>query len=112
MPNAAPHILANYTSQDTIEIISMAFFEHLRDTEAGRVLYEEWESALPKEVQLITLFAENDNTADFWKSMGFEFIFHADDQSDIPYESRYKMFKGVNGKETPSGEWWNPHEEY
>ena len=37
----------------------------------------------------------------FWDALGFDWRYPSDSESDLGYEARYTMVKGVNGHPTP-----------
>jgi hypothetical protein len=95
--------------EKTVIEISMFLVEVLkRGKGIGSKFYLEWEKNLPKEVELITLFAADTgdgNSDDFWEKLGFDFKYTADTQTDllnsVGYEGIHRMWKGVNNKPTP-----------
>src|SRR5271170_4901116 len=85
---------------DTVWLETFEIPEEQRGKGLGQEAYEEWENSLPKDVQLIRLFAANtggeESSASFWKKMGFEFVTTEDDGPVDAY-----MWKGINGHSTP-----------
>ena len=70
----------------------------------GRKLYERWEVRLPKDIELVRVFAsdtECDGNSDgFWEAVGFSYRYEGDEDS-LSYEAAHTLVRGVNGHLTP-----------
>lgn len=69
----------------------------------GAAYYREWESNLPKDIDLIRLVSADTgsgtgNASWFWEAMGFSFNYDIEDRNNAAY---WYMWKGVNGHPTP-----------
>jgi hypothetical protein len=85
-------------------IIWIDWFEVPKDQRGkglGTKQYQEWEAALPKDIELVRLYAGNTDgsgsSSPFWDKLGFNFVY-ANEQGSL-YDNY--MWKGVNGHPTP-----------
>lgn len=81
----------------------------------GTRYYEQWEASLPKDIELVRLWACDAGaglTTPFWERLGFEYQFDTkhdmDDFSDADWTTW--MWKGVNGHPTPATMMITPEE--
>ena len=70
----------------------------------GRKLYANWEAHLPKDIELVRVFAADTegfgNSDGFWQSLGFSYRY-AGGLDELSYEAAHTLVKGVNGHPTP-----------
>lgn len=69
-------------------------------------LYQRWEKSLPKNVEFVQLEAVDYGDGAgmsnlFWERMGFVYKYDVSEESNVPDEIAYRMWKGVNGHPTP-----------
>ena len=77
--------------------------ENLRGSGIGTAAYEQWETELPPDVDIVYLHAADSGEGpsdDFWLALGFDYVLTSDDMSALPIESQQYMMKGV-GRPTP-----------
>jgi predicted GNAT superfamily acetyltransferase len=90
-----------HRSGNAVWIDMMLVPKKQRGRGVGRAYYEQWEAALPKDVELVRLMAADTGEGasnGFWEAMGFDFQY---DGEDLDYEMTHYMWKGVNGYPTP-----------
>ena len=89
--------------------VYISWFEvprHLRRQGLGTEAYEEFETELPKDVDLVYLHAADSGAGPsdgFWEMLGFDYVYGVEyplDMEDLSIEEQQYMVKGI-GRETP-----------
>jgi len=96
VPKIAAHISGNVAIIDMILVSKKD-----RRKGLGTAAYKKWEKELPKNIKLVRVFAADTgdgNSDNFWKSLGFNYVY---DDPGFDYESIHTMWKAVNGHRIP-----------